>query len=1633
MATKPELWGIGDSVNITLDHESVDGVILFIDQDSVMIKSHDGYKVEYQRSQIKRIKQIHAVSNMEIVQPIKPSTDAQADNLMDQVVIETAKTTIRESYFGLLHEAESKSLGIQVTLESIRDYEKVFKERHPNRLSSFQSAVGSFVFALTSSRIELDIHNTCNKTLPSIRKLKTLFDDTHEEELLRIIAFIYSKQTDRAKRRSSCLKEGVEYLFSVGKDDIAYAFLRTNGELPYLLEPWRALIHAPSLLVSAIKDSLFTQSKEHCSSLRLIIEEIGTAQSIPNIVVSQVLYALLIKLAPNLTSMESISKLEPDSIASRNSLVETLCKVLTKYTGHGYIILYSYGGGGRLVAKDGYDWSMISFEAPPSMILKVGDLCKYSRIVGEEKAQVESVSTPETPQMQNLKKLSTQLPNNEIGRYVEETLKRNSKVKEPQKTQYAHNVVSKKPSSKPLSSPTHSETNQQRITTVLSPRTPSSYSQLSQFLIAAKSADEIRALIPFYHKYADMDNPTRFLAIKMLIEVNCRKTIGDYAEAVRIVEKYQYLFDENPSHRLSFKRICVGAFIGAGRYKEAIECLNIIEYTESNNANRTRLAYCHLKLKNYNETIRISDSILNAWPRPADADISPAYSYKFNALVETAAFDEAQRLLEEFSRITKNDLKISEMQARLEQRMVGTASDDDLQIAINDYEIIKSDEQSFILEEVLTPHLNYLLDETDFTSIKNRTADEVNRQTWIARSYGNAKKIINGLSKELSEINTHHDIRYGVFPEVIKVRLTIAGACRISLQELQSEELQEGNAELRSQLAMSAARAYWCMATIDRKNAVMPQECVMFYYLECIRLFSMLTVRNKDYPYEFYDALNTYIANEANLTSYTSILPYRSEDSKARYPEAVKTVFATMKTAIDSNSKIAAKVIAKLVFHCRPITEFLLNAHSLEHAGIDMVSCFQSITDNENENNDARSLLGLHLKKMEEHRKQITSVAEVLCAELHKKLNTEQLRLQTERFQSIISMDDLSYLSVRDVEHCNEIISYLYRYCDLSTSSDYDIQQHLCTEIGSQAEALEKDMIERPTSFSFSSLVALARRLSAATKIFSAEIAKASAPQLTILNEREVYAPHNHSISVQLRIKNRDGCTSAQQVAVKLVWNDSLRESVYCLDEDRKYRVDTPIRGGDEKIITIDLPLTEHGETPDQVFELGYIISYTTIQSEPMENTRETINIHIIDPHAFQNIRNLYTDSPLKPDDNTRSLFYGRREEIETICDSLLSRDRAGQTFILYGQYRTGKTSLINFVVNALTEQSHSVLVARSGDIKANWTYADTCKRFVVVICSTLVKAGYLVPDELTAFTHMAFDSSNYDSHLVSFMDLLHSFIRLQSDPPRIILTADEFGRAIKGDDSLAFFELWKEVMEIGAIDAIFAGHDIITQLIQKHTNPFGTTRLHQVNYIRPDAMRELINKPMEYETNGVKQFRCKEEVVERIIELTGGNVYIIQMICQNLVQYMNRNKINRVNIKDFDDCMSIWVDEMDDNARRKLCHGLYDAGEPEQDNTRITNDENICVLNTIARINRRGRQDKPIDFTTGLLNAYGGLFFERERVDKVINSLFARKVIDKDDAKSNYYVRVRFYEEYLVDKFEHLVRQHSTGGIVSV
>ena len=579
----------------------------------------------------------------------------------------------------------------------------------------------------------------------------------------------------------------------------------------------------------------------------------------------------------------------------------------------------------------------------------------------------------------------------------------------------------------------------------------------------------------------------------------------------------------------------------------------------------------------------------------------------------------------------------------------------------------------------------------------------------------------------------------------------------------------------------------------------------------------------------------------------------------------------------------------------------------------------------------------------------------------------------------------------------------------LFKQTQFEVREDLCIQIDNSCYDLLAGIENIPTRISVEMLYPIIENIQTEIKEYLQELYVTSKPQLTLRLPVESYAPDtNGKIEVQIVIENEKGRSPAEALEL-IIKGDQAFFTVTKSDIKR----DESLRGGESSILKVPLRVTRKA-LDSQTFSFPIYARYRTRADEQEKTQVENLSIRLYPQDDFETIKNPYATYAEGGIVGDPAMFFGRDELIQNIAQTIQESRLQSKCVMVFGQKRSGKSSVL-YHLKTLLEKDKELLILDLGNIGTIQDPDSEVPLLYQVLKRILTELEYAIedrsddgfssldlsiPDDLDFYDHPA--------PLQCFQDTFKTLNRLVSRQEdwrgvRVVLLIDEFqyiyGRIVAGEIHEAFMQNWKALLQANYFSAVLVGQDVMPKFKERFPNEFGTTQDERVTYLNKQDATKLIEDPIRI---GGRQgeSRYREQAIERILDLTAGSPFYIQILCNRLVEYMNLKHAGLVTEADVEQVKNELIQGVNAFGLDKF-DNLINSGDTLAD--AISDDDALKVLKAIAVNSRTGpsHRDK-IDCETCL------------RVDKILDDLVKRDVVKHDEGQY-YQIQVVLFKEWLV------------------
>ena len=239
-------------------------------------------------------------------------------------------------------------------------------------------------------------------------------------------------------------------------------------------------------------------------------------------------------------------------------------------------------------------------------------------------------------------------------------------------------------------------------------------------------------------------------------------------------------------------------------------------------------------------------------------------------------------------------------------------------------------------------------------------------------------------------------------------------------------------------------------------------------------------------------------------------------------------------------------------------------------------------------------------------------------------------------------------------------------------------------------------------------------------------------------------------------------------------------------------------------------------------------------------------------------------------------LFVGREDLIDEIVQHFTEAD-LGQCYLLHGQKRSGKSSIMENIESSL--KSFSCIYTKT-TMKSNISESDNLSFWFAQ--QILTKLKVLLPD-------FSYDPDRLKSDPRLELEVTGRF--LASKKLRWVVAIDEFTYLLDGlgyetyDMVEAFLRDLKALLQQKVFSLLIVAQDTIDELFQAFPNELAITKRRRITYLSRSATEQLASKPI-LRPDGSSRF--SKEAIDLLFKLTYGHPFYLQKFCYRLVKYLN-------------------------------------------------------------------------------------------------------------------------------------------------
>lgn len=570
------------------------------------------------------------------------------------------------------------------------------------------------------------------------------------------------------------------------------------------------------------------------------------------------------------------------------------------------------------------------------------------------------------------------------------------------------------------------------------------------------------------------------------------------------------------------------------------------------------------------------------------------------------------------------------------------------------------------------------------------------------------------------------------------------------------------------------------------------------------------------------------------------------------------------------------------------------------------------------------------------------------------------------------------------------------------SSIKFDDKEIYYTDFENKYNNLINEIRRYPTNLSLSLLLQLISQLYKLSKNKYNEFIEATLPKVDISIEGDCIINDNNDCDIQVSISNSPNCSPISDIVL------SIKETNDLVLENSSESFSTTLRGGGEPIIgrfTIRYPeaIIKQGAA-----DLTFNYKFRIITTGEEKFQSKTLSIVFYDSKNFIEVQNPYAEHAKSNIVENPEMFKGRTELINRIYNTVMSTKSKG--YVLYGQKRSGKSSVLWHLENKFNSGLKAfavyyqvgLAIAQDNNVEANFYYRilTTIERKI----NKLKSLGEVVPD---------IGKTNLKELMLNppivFYDRLNEIKLSFSESiewrdKKLVLIIDEFTYIyyqIKKDTiSQTFMQNWKAFIEDGGFSVVVSGQDTMKQFMLEFQNEFGMFKPERLTYLDKEAAKELIDEPIWDKANN--RSRYTRDSIDKIISLTACSPFYIQIICNELVRFMNARKKPVLTPRDVEDVV-ISLCKGQNSLTEFDFENLLSAGDKQLD--QIKPDEAFAILIEIAKLTKTLNFARREDISV----------YSPSKDNEIIKDLIERAVLEEESLVSNRYkIQVQLFKDWL-------------------
>ncbi|MEY9853547.1 hypothetical protein ABH923_003225 [Leifsonia sp. EB41] len=428
-------------------------------------------------------------------------------------------------------------------------------------------------------------------------------------------------------------------------------------------------------------------------------------------------------------------------------------------------------------------------------------------------------------------------------------------------------------------------------------------------------------------------------------------------------------------------------------------------------------------------------------------------------------------------------------------------------------------------------------------------------------------------------------------------------------------------------------------------------------------------------------------------------------------------------------------------------------------------------------------------------------------------------------------------------------------------------------------------------------------------------------------------------------------------------------------------------------------------------------LRYGTPDGQTRTTTRQTLVLSIQGNEAHTEIPNPYRPYAGGLPVSKPEMFFGRDALVHELVRDL-GKTPGGTCFAIYGQQRTGKSSVLEQVSQRLLANRAIVAALSMGTIDRRSMTIDFVEE---ILDQFRVQIDRALPAETSRLLLDRWpDTAAIESRpLRSFQRALEagrSLLRSTgSTGIAFVVVVDEFTyvheilrrRGIdpsEHNELKDFMRQLKGLLESRLFSALLIGQDTMPRFLESYPNEFSVMSTRKLDYLTMDEAQSLADLPIRTSENNS---RYTGYALSTIASYTGGHPFFTQILCDRVITLVNSHRRSEVTQSDVEEAVESLLAGRDRIEAHKFdclvtadnTHTLISGveGEEEPDGT----ERSLTVLRRVSALS--GSQNSPVPIDHLQLDS---------RQSEALDDLLLRGVLQQNE--NGVFIRVLLYADYL-------------------